>query len=62
MLNAIYVPLYGYVAAAYTTLASYVVLLILHFYITRRILKVRLYDDRFMFVAIFATFLLLRLS
>lgn len=38
-LNAVFIPLYGYHAAGYTTLASYVVLTALHYAFYRRILK-----------------------
>lgn len=54
-LNAIFIPKFGYVAAAYTTLASYLALLLVHFFITRRVLKVKLYNDRFMFGAMIIT-------
>mgnify|MGYP002625873488 CR=1 FL=1 len=49
LLNFIFIPQYGFVAAAYTTLASYMILMLLHFYITRVVLKVHLYKDRYMF-------------
>jgi len=39
VLNYIYIPRYGYTAAAYTTLISYAVLYILHFINTKLILK-----------------------
>jgi len=55
ILNLIFVPLYGYTAAAYTTFASYLVLLVMHLMITRRILKVKLYNDKFIFAAMFLT-------
>ena len=58
LLNAIFIPVYGFVAAAYTTLASYFVLMIIHFLITRLILKVRLYDDLFMFGVMIVTALI----
>ena len=54
-LNYIFVPIYGYIAAGYTTLASYLVLFILHYIITRYVLKVKLYHDSFMFGAILVT-------
>lgn len=47
VLNIIFVPLYGFVAAAYTTLFSYILLLEIHYIITRYALKTKLYDDRF---------------
>lgn len=55
VLNAIFIPRYGFVAAAYTTLASYLTLLLAHFIITKKILKVSLYDDIFMFAALLVT-------
>ena len=45
-LNYMFIPKFGYVAAAYTTLASYVVLYIMHLIITRYALKIHIYQDR----------------
>ncbi|HAV01240.1 MAG TPA: hypothetical protein DCW47_08655 [Lachnospiraceae bacterium] len=50
-LNALFIPRFGYLAAAYTTLASYIILMILHYLAVRFYLKERVYDDRFMFAA-----------
>ena len=58
LLNWIFIPVYGYVAAAYTTLAGYMALLIIHAFITHRVLKVKLYNDLFMFGAMAVTALL----
>ncbi len=55
-LNSYFIPRCGFVAAAYTTLASYFILMIGHFLITRILLKVKLYQDGFMFLAMIATF------
>lgn len=55
VLNAIFIPIYGFVAAAYTTLASYFALMLAHFFITRLILHQKLYDDVFMFGSIVIT-------
>lgn len=55
VLNAVFIPYFGYVAASYTTLASYVVLMIIHYIITRKVLHVKLYNDKFMFGAIGVT-------
>ena len=55
ILNAIFIPQYGFVAAAYTTFFSYVCLLFIHFGITRAVLKVKLYNDFFMFLAVLIT-------
>lgn len=55
LLNAIFIPLYGFVAAAYTTLASYFVLMIVHFTITRKVLHEKVYNDLFMFGSLAVT-------
>lgn len=52
VLNFIFIPKYGFVAAAYTTLFCYFVLMFVHLYITRIVLKVHLYDDSYMFLAL----------
>lgn len=57
-LNIWLIPKFGYVAAAYTTFFSYAVLLLLHYSIVRFVLKVYLYDDKFMFGAIGITFII----
>ncbi|MCR5302864.1 MAG: oligosaccharide flippase family protein [Lachnospiraceae bacterium] len=51
VLNAAFIPVYGYTAAAYTTLASYMILMIMHFVMVRFVLKEKVYDDMFMFAA-----------
>lgn len=38
VLNAIFIPLYGYLAAAYTTVACYILYFFFHLFIARRIL------------------------
>ena len=53
VLNIIFIPIFGFVAAAYTTLFSYFVLMIVHLIITKKILKVKMYDDKFMFIVFF---------
>ncbi len=50
-LNALFIPRFGYLAAAYTTLVSYIILMLLHYLAVRFYLKERVYDDRFMFIA-----------
>lgn len=54
ILNAIFIPYFGYVAAAYTTLVCYGLLFIAHFIISRYILKIHLYEDRFVFICLMA--------
>ncbi len=51
VLNAYFIPRYGYIAGAYTTLASYIALMVLHFVMVRFVLKEKVYDDMFMFIA-----------
>ena len=45
LLNWIFIPKFGYIAAAYTTLFSYLLLLGIHYLITRIVLRVKLYND-----------------
>lgn len=52
ILNSIFIPQYGYVAAAFTTLASYIVLMFMHYIMVRFVLKEKVYDDKYMFVAL----------
>lgn len=51
-LNLICIPHFGFVAAAYTTLVSYLILMVVHLLITRCVLHIKLYDDWYMFAAI----------
>ena len=37
VLNAIFIPMHGYIAAAYTTLAGYLFLLLMHMYLVKRL-------------------------
>ena len=53
--NAIFIPRFGFVAAAYTTLTSYFLLMLVHFVITKKILHINLYNDLFMFGALLVT-------
>lgn len=55
VLNSIFIPKYGYSAAAYTTMVSYFVVMIIHYLITKYILKIKLYNDGFMFGSIMVT-------
>jgi len=51
-LNMYAIPKYGYVSASYTTLISYIFLMLFHFVMTRFILKEKVYSDAFMFIAL----------
>lgn len=55
VLNLVLVPHFGYFVAAYTTFVSYLVLLVIHYLITRKRLKVKLYNDKFMFLSMIIT-------
>lgn len=46
-LNIYFIPLYGYVAAVYTTLVSYIILFIMHFIVTKYLLKSNVYNFSF---------------
>ncbi|SKB86605.1 Membrane protein involved in the export of O-antigen and teichoic acid [Lachnospiraceae bacterium] len=54
-LNAYYIPRYGYIAAAYTTLAGYFILMIMHYLCTRFILKEKVYADGLYFIMVIVT-------
>ncbi|MCR5025330.1 MAG: oligosaccharide flippase family protein, partial [Lachnospiraceae bacterium] len=47
--NFIFLPIFGYSAAAYTTLAGFIMLLFIHYLISRRYGFTRVYDNRFTF-------------
>ena len=46
-LNAFFIPRYGYVAAAYTTLAGYLFLLVAHMFLVKRMDLDDIYDNKF---------------
>lgn len=54
-LNAFFIPRYGYIAAAYTTLVGYFILNILHFLTVRLILKENIYSDGLYFLMLILT-------
>ncbi len=50
--NIIFIPRYGYIAAAYTTLFSYLALLIVHFCFARKMMNLsEVYDNRLIFIS-----------
>ena len=55
LLNIIFIPLFGYVAAAYTTLIGYVLLFWIHFVIVKKLGKASWYDTKFniLYIGIF---------
>lgn len=52
VLNSIFIPKFGYIAAAYTTFASYVFLMFFHYFATRYVIKEHVYSDAYMFTAL----------
>lgn len=57
-LNTIFIPIYGYMVAAYTTMAGYFILMILHFVIYRVICKDRLFPDKTLFLSALTTIII----
>ncbi len=51
-LNVIFIPQYGFLAAGYTTCFSYFSLMTVHYLITNHIMKIRLYHNHFMYLAL----------
>ncbi len=54
-LNYFFILKYGYIAAAYTTLAGYFILMVLHYVTTVHILKKKVFDDRLYFLMLMLT-------
>lgn len=53
MLNLIFIPRVGYLAAAYTTLMGYVILLFIHMYLVKRLGLKEIYDYSFVLIILF---------
>lgn len=51
-LNIIFIPAYGYIAAAYTTLAGYIVLFFVHFFFVKHLGKTNYYNTKFILSAL----------
>ena len=52
--NLIFLPIFGYAAAAYTTMAGFIMLLLLHYLISRKYGFTKVYDNRFTFATMLA--------
>ena len=52
--NLIFLPIFGYAAAAYTTMTGFMMLLILHYLISRKYGFTQMYDNRFTFLLMIA--------
>ena len=46
ILNWFFIPRYGYIAAAYTTLVTYLIYFVFHYLIVKKIVKQPLFRDR----------------
>ncbi len=53
ILNSLMIPRFGYIAAAYTTFASYLLLMLFHYVAVNKVLKQRVYSNVYMFIAMF---------
>lgn len=49
ILNMIFIPIFGYIAAAYTTLASFLILLLIHMWLVRKMDLLKVYSYKLMF-------------
>lgn len=54
-LNSKFIPIYGYVAAAYTTFASYFILALFHLFAYKNVCKKRVYDDKYIWIITIST-------
>lgn len=57
-LNYLAIPRYGYISAAYTTLISYIFLMVFHYIATRFVIKEKVYSDVFMFLGCLTSIIL----
>lgn len=57
-LNFTFIPIFGYIAAAYATGISYLALAFFHLYIYRYITKKKIYDDKFIWIISLVTALI----
>lgn len=46
-LNAVFIPIFGYIAAGYTTMISYIIQVIIDYWAMRKIVKQNIYDMKF---------------
>lgn len=52
VLNLLFIRLYGYRAAAYTTLTAYVIYFVFHYYIAKKIAKMQIFNTKVLFCLI----------
>ena len=58
ILNLIFIPIFGYVAAAYTTLAGYISLLLIHYLFVRKMGKHGIYNMKFNLIVLVSSIVL----
>lgn len=56
ILNAIFIPIYGFIAAGYTTLVCYLLFMIMHYIFMKKVCKkningITVYDNKFIFIS-----------
>lgn len=52
LLNFIFIPIYGYIAAAYTTLVGFLMLVFMHYIMSKRLKLTDMYDNKFIFIMV----------
>lgn len=62
-LNAIFIPMFGFIAAAYTTLVCYIVFMLMHYHFSNKVVKMQggrdsIYDTRKLFMISLVTVVL----
>lgn len=62
ILNTIFIPRYGYIAAAYTTLLGYIWLLVMHMIFVKKLGLSKVYSNQFVFICLSVIFVLSLLS
>ena len=55
LLNIIFIPIFGYIAAAFTTLVSYLILALVHLYFYKKVSKASVFNDKFIWVITIST-------
>jgi len=52
VLNFIFIPIFGYIAAAYTTLVGFLMLVFMHYMMSKKMGLTDMYDNRFIFLMV----------
>ena len=62
ILNWLFIPRFSYVAAAYTTLISYIILFVVHYIFVKKIEKSYIYDDKFNVIVLMGSLIMLPMA